>query len=567
MTLQINFKGLAYIYFFIITSFIISLFYFYPADKNEPYIYTEYDYILLESYSPQYLSYLNHFDNNWQTTNIDTILYNPDDKQYAVIRLKIPEHINAGNNLYIKTFKNNFDIYADTKYIKSNVPIEVESNYIRTPNVNIYTLNKIENLDYIYIYMQTNMPYYAGYITDLNIIEDENLSGVYKPYYVNFLMFVICFIYSTVFTIYVFITNSRTHNIDLRRISLTMLFFTLFLLTDSSAMFSYFTLIHWTAFNVIWISLIMGYYINTISILSNNTISTFLLKCISYCFSIPIVYTMFLDYNYIASYSVTFKYVLVFIIIALILASILMAISKPLASAQKITLCINLLFIVIFSIKFIEDTQLLNIHFSSIYSLIVLVFVIFSYSLLRNYMNKNKEKLKLMDLVLEKRFEINTIIDCVNDTISTDYDVVSLCEKLHKSVNKLALDKENISMYMYSLNNRRNTFKNLYKTDSMTYYRLEVEHFIENALKYPNGIYLVSNREELHFCVEHGDSSVLVILKCIPYFDDDDYEKLHLYLSSIKKTLENILIYSSSMGNQESVLEEISKIINEREKK
>ncbi len=565
MSLQVSFKGLTYVFFFVFTSFLILLFNFLPSYRSSPYTYNSYDYVFFEDYNT--IDNLNNLDDlNWKSSKLDRLLYNPKNYQYSLIRIELPTQIKSNHNLHIKTSKNNFEIFMDEgRYVKSKSQIQKNGDFISTPNTNIYTLYRFQKSDYIYLQMQTNIPAYNGYLTELNIIEKDSRSAIYLATIGNFLMFSICFVYAFSFTLYLLITNATVAGLNLKRLSFTILLFTLFLLLDSTDQFVYLDLTKWTMFVVISLSFITAYYINSIASFLSNTPLKDTIKKISYSFVVPIVAIIYLDLNKMYSYSFTFKYTLIFIILSLTLITTLLVLNKVKSINEKIVFILNLMFIAIFIFRLVEDIQLINIHFSNLLVLLFLIFGLFSFIIIKYYLKKNEEMIRLTDLVLEKRFEVSTVIDCVDNTISTDYDIISFCKNIESSISKLISKKEYVSLYMYSLTKSNNEFKTIYSSGDTTYFRAEIEELIEKSSNFDNGIYHISNKEELHFCIKNNDFSVLTILRCRPYFDENDLEKLRLYFLSIKKTLENILIYSSSMSNQENILMEVSKIINGRE--
>ncbi len=561
--LKLNYTGLSYVYFYILALTIGILIYHIPFNNNYYNNVEEYDYLLVEEYIHGYLNYdLNNY-NSWQTNEVGHFIDNPKNYKYAIIKINIPKNIDFLDNLHIETHRNNFDVYKKGSYIKTNTPIQ-NTEYITTSSANSYTITEIEHTNAVYIYMETNDPLYTGYLNKIKIVREENISKVFTPYFLKFLMFIVCFIYSLSFLLYVYISKDYTENKSLRKITLTMMLFTIFIFTDSSIIFSYFSLIEWSKINTIALCLLTSYSIYSIaSTLKNEKLKRFV-SFISYSFIPFLAFLYYLDYNKIVYYSISYNYLILFIIICLIIL-LISIVSNSSQSSSKLLVVVNCVFILIFVLEYINNINVLNFHLDNILSSFVLIFVFFTFVLLKGYIERNLEMQKTLDLVLRKKFETNTIIECINRTISSDYDINIFCQYIHSSVKKIIDEEEVLEITIFKIDENADELEILYDTTGMHFFRLEIEDQIKEASNMPNNIYKTSNKRRVFFSVKQGKVDILVALSSTPYFSEKDLAQISLYLQSIKKSLENILIYASSIHNQESVLQEIVKIINEKE--
>ncbi len=557
---KLNYKGFSYIYFYILILTIGILIYNLPKKNNTSYNINEYEYFLSDSYDfiypPNKLSTIY----NWKTNSVSNLIPNPNNYKYAILKLKLPKDTAFSDSLVIKTHNNNFDVYKKKQYRKTNTPIQ-NSDYITPAFSNTSVITEIEFEEYIYIYTETNLPAYVGYISQCKVIQEDFTSSAYNSYFFKFLIFIVCFIYSICFILYVFISTDYKNNKTIKKLTITMMLFTIFLLTDSSIIFSYFPLKEWTKLNTVILGLTTFYSFHTISTSVANKNTQKIISCISYSFIPFLAFIYYLDYAKIYFYNITYNYVLMYIVICLIALLIIFVCTK----ASKLVIIVNCIFISIFYIKYTINTRLSSYLFFDIYNLLILFFALFSFVLLKSYIKKNIEMQKVLDLVLKKRFEVNTITECINKTISSDYDIDTFCTNIKNSIETISNNPKNLELTIFKLDKNHDTFDILYDSTGMQFFRLEVEEHISMSLNTKNNIFFTSNKRTLYFSVEQNNVIIFITLACHPYINDKDVNHFNLYFQSIKKSLENILIYSSSMYNQEAVLEEVVKIINERE--
>ncbi len=565
---KFNHRGLTYVYLYILIFTIGVLLYHLPSINNSSYVIDEYEYLLLKNHNPRYFSdNLNNFEDRWQTNKVSNYINNPEKHSYAIIKLKLDKSKTHSNSLYIKTSNNNFDIYKKDTYIKSSTPIQGENyeHYITAPFSNTYVINEINDQDFVYLYMETNMPQYAGYIADAQIIQSENLSKIFSQYFIKFLIFVVCFMYSIYFTLYIFISDDYSENKILKKIILAMTLFTIFLITDSSIIFSYFPLKEWTKINTValWLTSFYGIYAIS-SIITNDTLNK-VVKGIALSYIPFLLFIWCLDYARIAYYNVTYNYLILYIILSLIALLMIFMQIKNKKHVIKHTMIVICIFILVFTIEFIKNTYAINYFFDDILNSFILIFAFFTFILLKGYIDKSIQMQEILDLVLQKRFEVNSIIKCINKTISSDYDINEFCLHIENSVKLISSNPQDLELSIFKVDKKHNIFEILYTSTDFQFFRREIEDHIESTLLGKHNTYVTSNRRRIYFSVKQNDSTILISLGCKPYFNHKDLSHLTLYLQSIKKSLQNILIYTSSMNNQETVLEEVVKIINKHE--
>ncbi len=562
--LKYKISPLHYLYFSVIVLFVITVFSRTETENKKNYNYDTYEYILLDNYDSTIAESIEDKNYSWKTSKVGKTIPNPNKSKYVLAKFKIPDDVNGIASLYITTEKNNFNIFYDGQFKETPSKIQL-SKYIKTPMKYTYSKNDIKKEENIYLYMQTNVPKYAGYINNISITYDESPSAVLSKELFNYLLFVICMVYLIIVLVYTIYYERNIRPNQFRYMFFASFSLILILLSHSSVILTLFNVITWTSINTLSRCAFTWSYLNVIRVYSKDENVKRYLKYagnLSILLSLLIIY---LNLSGIAFYSITNIIIEMYLIIILPFISYLIYKQTKNKPQAILLTTLNCIFNFLTLLHILEETKIITFYSPSLLLFFIMCFILINIYIFKMYMEKNLAIKNMIKEVNSKAKDLDNIIVSLDNTLKTGNDMDATFVEIHKSISMLINDLDTVYMYIYYIDNQKDIFKNVYKQGSMTHYKQEVKNDVDNIKKLNKDIIKSNNNSTIFYLVENNFIQVAFYLENSTYFKKDEIELIYLFFNSIKKNIQNTLVYRDSILNQQSVLFEVAKIINKRE--